>query len=168
MKRLSRRALFRISAERLALLALASRTTACTRYEGSGEVKVLSAKQVTVLVALAEVFVPPTDRIAVALEETDFVLRVDRFLERGDSLATRQFLQLLSAFEHYPQLLTFHFTRFTRLPLADRDAIIRDFSESRFFLKRSIFTALKSVICNHYFSGEKVQAALGYAPACRW
>jgi hypothetical protein len=155
MKRLSRRALFRISAERLALLALASRTTACTRYEGSGEVKVLSAKQVTVLVALAEVFVPPTDRIAVALEETDFVLRVDRFLERGDSLATRQ-------------LLTVHFTRFTRLPLADRDAIIRDFSESRFFLKRSIFTALKSVICNHYFSGEKVQAALGYAPACRW
>lgn len=168
----SRRVLFRGAAERLALIALASRAAACTGeapgVAAAGAPKFLSPKQAAVLVALAETLLPRTAVLDVNPGETELVARVDRFLAAGDKLTADQFAYLLTGFEHYPLFFTTHFRRFTALAPAPRAEVLATFSESRYYAKRMIFTALKSVVCNHYFADPGVQAKLGYAPACRW
>lgn len=167
----SRRRLFSGATERLALLAFASRAAACTSASqpaGEAAPSSLAPKEAAVLLAIAETLVPKTPALAIEPAATSLMQRIDRFLATGDPLASRQLRFLLVGFEHYPQLFSTYFTRFTQLPPEARAEILTTFAESRYYAKRMIFTALKSIVCNHYFADPDVQAQLGYAPACHW
>ncbi len=166
---LTRRAFFRFSLERLAFLTVAGQAAACTRYVAPGApLAFLDAKGAGVLRALVETMVPQSALLDVALAETSTIERIDRFLAEGDPLASQQLRMLLTGLEHYPQLFTTHFVRFTKLSSATRIELLGTFADSRFYAKRMIFTALKSVVCNHYYADRLVQERLGYAPSCRF
>lgn len=167
----SRRRLFGGATERLALLAFASRAAACTSASepaAESATRYLAPKEAAVLLAIAETLVPKTAALQIEPAATTLIKRIDRFLETGDPLASRQLRYLLVGFEHYPQLFSTYFTRFTQLPPEARAEILSTFAESRYYAKRMIFVALKSIVCNHYFADPDVQARLGYAPACHW
>lgn len=167
----SRRRFFGGATERLALLAFASRAAACTRAAEpvtAAPAPYLAPKEAAVMLAIAETLVPKTAALAIEPAATTLIPRIDRFLSTGDPLASRQLRFLLVGFEHYPQLFSTYFTRFTQLPPEARAEILATFAESRYYAKRMIFTALKSIVCNHYFADPDVQAQLGYAPACHW
>lgn len=164
----SRRFFLRSSLERIALLGVASQVAACTRYEDTGALAMLGGKERALLLAVAKTLVPPTVLVKVQVEETDLLARIDHFLVHGDPLTSNQFRYLLISLEHYPQLFTTYFARFSRLTPTGRHAVLTSFAESRYYAKRVVFTALKSVICNHYYADPTVQRALGYSPACEF
>lgn len=169
MAALSRRAFFRFSLERLALLASASRVAACSSpVQKTGQLVFLSVREAAVLDALAEVLVPPVPELPIPPSAVNLAERIDRFLAAGDAFAAQQFKYLLRAFEYYPAIATKHFTRFTKLGAAARKGVLHSFVESRLYAKQMIFVAFKSVVCNHYYSAPSVQTAVGYQPACRF
>lgn len=168
MARYTRRVFFRASAERLALLAVTASAAGCVSYEPAGAADYFTPKETALLLALADTLVPAVGPLAVRAADTEYLGRVARFLQKGDPLTSQQFRYLLAGIEHYPQLFTTYFTRFSKLPPEARAEVLTTFSESRYYAKRMIFVALKSVVCNHYFADPLVQSRLGYAPVCRW
>lgn len=165
---LTRRLFFRSTLESLSVLALTSQVAACAKYTGDGKLTYLNAKEAAVLLAIADTIVPKTARMPITVSETTTMARIDQFLAKGDPFASQQFRFLLTGLEHYPQLFHTSFTRMTRLTTTQRAELLVTFESSRFFAKRTIFTAVKAVICNNYFADERVKKLLKYAPACQF
>jgi hypothetical protein len=163
---LSRRFFFQLSTERLALLALASQVSACAKPAPDAIYRALGVRELTVLGAIAATLLPPTRRLPVELADTSLLIRVDRFLADGDPLLAAQFRLLLHGFDRYPQWLSRHFTRFSRLEALGRAEVLESFAGSRLYGKRMVYTTIKAVVCNHYFADPLVMQSLGYKPVC--
>mgnify|MGYP000393783433 CR=1 FL=1 len=74
----------------------------------------------------------------------------------------RDDLQALLALVEYAPLFGFA-ARFTRLPDAEQDAVLRHLETSRFPLLRQAFAALKSLCCLAHYQDERSFAAIGYS-----
>jgi len=123
---------------------------------------------VAFLQAAASTFFPARGAIALAGEDADLPAWADRHLA---SLPSRQRLlmrALFLLFEHstllWPARGIGGFRRFSSLTPEQRRAFIDGWAGSRFYLRRTGFTALKAVLVLGYFGHPDCLQALGLAP----
>ena len=119
----------------------------------------LSRRQRAAFESVADTFAPGLDGLpsASALGVPDAFVGV---LERHPREAeVREILQLLSVWELAAQPLR----RFSRLPLAERERVLRSWRDSSLERKRSAYKVLRKAVLHHYFGlpGEP-RNAIGY------
>jgi hypothetical protein len=130
--------------------------------------RVLSRREAAFLDAAAATFFPGGGALALSGEQADLPERTDRYLE---SLPDRQrglIRALLMLFEHatvvFPAPGLGGLRRFSSLSPAQRHAWLESWARSRFYLRRTAFTALKAVLVMGYFGHPDCLAQLGLTP----
>ena len=119
----------------------------------------LSRRQRVAFESVADTFAPGLDGLpsASALGVTEaFVGVLDRHPREAE---VREVLQLLSVWDHAARPLR----RFSRLPLAERESVLRSWRDSSLERKRSAYKVLRKAVLHHYFGlpGEP-RSAIGY------
>ena len=98
----------------------------------------------------------------------DLPAYVDRFfatLDAGKRFQIRLLLMLVEqATIFFPAPGRGGRRRFSRLDFEQRAAVLRDWSESRWFARRTVFTALRAVLTTGYLGHPVAMRALGLAP----
>lgn len=151
------------------LLTLRHLTGGAGEYDVSDHVRrrlrCLSAKEFTVLAAVARRILsgvePPLD--ATGDGGAGVALWVDGYLSRLHSALQSDVRALLQLLEHSP-LLSGRPGRFSQLPAADQEQVLRDWQGSGLALRRQGLQALKSMCCLAYYQDPRSFAAIGYSP----
>lgn len=138
-------------------------------YRASGRhYSVLAPREVALVESVAEVFFPEDGAIPVSGLEVDLPGYVDRLISSLDSRLRWQIRILLAAVEHFTLLIPAPgkrgFRRFSSLSLEQREAVFRRWSESRYFIRQLIFSALRSVFTLGYLGHPDVLRYLCVAP----
>jgi long-chain-alcohol oxidase len=119
----------------------------------------LSRRQRAALESIADTFAPGLDGLppASALGVPDaFVGVLERHPRRAE---VREVLRLLSAWEYAAQPRR----RFSRLPFAERERVLRSWRDSSLERKRSAYKVLRKGVLHHYFGLPGTpRAAIGY------
>jgi len=87
---------------------------------------------------------------------------VDRFLSRGDPVQGEQLRLALGVLEHLGGAGVFSFSRFSRLDLAERRAVLESWRVSRVATKRQIADALRRVVLFTWYSLPQSWDSIGY------
>ena len=87
---------------------------------------------------------------------------VDRFLAGGDPIIGGQLVLALGALEHTGGSGLLAFRRFSRLPRAERVAILEGWRSSAFGPKRRIADALRRVAVFGWYARPSTWASIGY------
>ena len=129
---------------------------------------VLAPREVAFLDATADVMFPSGGAIPISGEESDLPGYVDRFLE---SLQPRLRWQIRALFLLVEQATIFFpapgitgFRRFSSLGRKQRIAVLRGWTESRFFVRPLLFMALRAVLTLGYLGHPDVMRFLHVAP----
>jgi hypothetical protein len=121
---------------------------------------VLSDDQATTLAALAQAIIPSQTGFP-SVAQARVVQRMDEELWLSDSSIQDDMRAALGAMEWLP-LAYGYMTRFSRLPMAQRQSLVRSWMESRIELVRAIGTNLKLVAHFMYFGHASTWTAIGY------
>lgn len=116
----------------------------------------LGAAARTTLTAALEVFLPSAD-LAPSVAEG-----VDRFLAGGDPYAPAQLRLALGVLEHLGGRGVVPHTRFSRLSLQDRAAVLSAWERSGWSLKRQIFQALRRLSAFSWYADPRSWDHIGY------
>lgn len=120
----------------------------------------------TGLTAAAEALFPENDLGAPDYRTTDLVARLLEYL-RVLPARQRSLIQLLFVFfELMAPLLSFQLRRFSSLPVARRETLVRDFRKSRFFALRILGDAMKATLTMLYMSHPLSLAYIGERSEC--
>jgi hypothetical protein len=129
---------------------------------------VLAPSEVAFLDATADVMFPSAGAIPVSGRESDLPGYVDRFLT---SLRPRLRWQIRALFMLVEQATIFFpapgitgFRRFSSLGRKQRIAVLQGWTESRFFIRPLLFTALRAVLTMGYLGHPEVMRFLNVAP----
>lgn len=123
----------------------------------------LDLTEYSVLHAIAARLLPCVAPAPTTLE-VDVGLEIDRALDRLDASAVSEIKNLLRLFEN--GLAGFLFGRrtkpFTQLAPEDQDAVLREWQDSRLVLRRTGFTALRTLVMGVYFATPATWKGTGY------
>lgn len=129
----------------------------------SSTLKVLSARELAVLAAIAERLCPGGDGLPAA-SEIGVAGKVDAFLDGMDPWTVADVRKLLGLFESRAGglLLDGRWRPFTELSLAERDAALDGWRRSRLAFKRAAWLALRGLVVSQYWADPRVYVRLGY------
>ena len=121
----------------------------------------LSTTERATVTACAEALLPPGGAIALSGLEAGVVPYFERMVGRVPA-TTRVLLRALIRFvEFSPWMFGPFKARMTRLAVADRVKVIRALSESRVYLLRTSFVAMRACLTIAYFGHAGVNRAMG-------
>lgn len=125
--------------------------------------QVLDAGEYAVVMAVARRIIAPAPGMP-TVEQVNVGPNVDAILGRADAGVRKELRQLLGLFENaLPTLLfTGHPTPFSRLPPEQQDAVLRDWRDSRLVLRRTGYTALRTIVLAAYYASPLTWDAVGY------
>lgn len=128
----------------------------------------LRRHEIAFIEATSDVMFPPGGAIPVSGRETDLPGYVDRFLATLDRPLRWQIRALMLLVEHatlfFPAPGRGGFGRFSSLSEDQRTAVLTGWSESAFFLRQLLFTALRAVLTMGYLGHPDVMRFLNVAP----
>ena len=96
------------------------------------------------------------------VRDTRAVACVDVLCTTLDGAVTGLLPLLIRAFEYGPILFDLHFSRFTRLSDADKDASLAGWMHSRIALRRTAFLALRNLCFLGWYSQAETWPLIGY------
>jgi hypothetical protein len=141
---------------------LASRRSRTVPLPTQG-LEVLDPAEYSVLMAIAARLVPDGEGFPSA-QEVGVGLNADRILARTDPAAAKEVKQLLRLFEN--ALAGFIFAGrirpFTRLAPPDQDEVLGEWQSSRLEIRRTGFTALRTLVLASYFGSPASWPAVHY------
>lgn len=123
--------------------------------------RVLQRRDWTVLLAVAEAFLPPaTAADPTALDDVGH--RVDAFLSAAPLSVRRQLYALLRAVEFGAAPLAGRLTRCSAMSLPERRRYLESWGSSRLAFRRAGFRALKRLTMLGYYTREAAWGPIGY------
>ena len=130
--------------------------------------QLLSSREAVFLDSAAEAMFPAGGAIPLSGREADLPTFADRFLQSLHPRVRVQIRLLLMLFEQVTFFLPAPgrggHRRFSGLDLEQRVAVLRDWSESRSFLRGLVFTALRAVLTMGYLGHPVALRYLNLAP----
>jgi len=118
--------------------------------------------------AAAQTFFPADGAIALSGDDVDLPGYADRYLAQLPRRQRRLVRALFLLFEHatlvFPARGVGAFRRFSALSPEQRTAVLRAWSESGFYLRRTAFTALKAILIMGYMGDSECLRRLGLEP----
>jgi hypothetical protein len=125
--------------------------------------RVFSPREYAVLDALARRFIRPRAGWP-TVDEIGVPLAVDRIAARTEASVQKELKQLLGLFENGLAgfLLAGRTRPFTALEAPDQDRVLEEWRDSRLALRRTGFTALRTLVLAGYYQSPRVWKALGY------
>lgn len=128
---------------------------------GDRDETVMSESEMAVLRACAEALLPAGGAIALSGADAGVVAYFDKMIARVPP-TTRTLLRVLIRFVEYSPWMYGPFkARMTRLSVADRMKVVQGLSESRIYLLRTAFIALRTVLTIAYFGNAEVNRSIG-------
>jgi hypothetical protein len=128
----------------------------------------LARGEASFLEAAAEATFPAGGAIPVSGLEADLSRYVDEYFAVLPAVKRRQIRLLFALFEHatliFPATGSRRFRRFSSMTPEQRICVLRGWSESRYYLRRLLFTALRAVLTFGYLADKRVVRHLGMAP----
>src|SRR5262244_777148 len=125
--------------------------------------KVLDATEYAVLTAIASRLVPGGEGFP-SIAEVGVGLNADEILARTEPAAAAEVKQLLKLFEN--ALAGFIFSArirpFTQLPPEEQDQVLEEWQSSRLEIRRTGFTALRTLVLASYFGSPLSWPAVHY------
>lgn len=131
------------------------------KKKGLEGLKFLSNGESLTLSQFALRVLPPGGDIPSSAEETQVVKKIDEALSIEDKDVQKQFSGALFIFE-YASLLSLRFSRFSALDEAEQIRVMREWSQSRWLVKRSIFNAMKDLCMFMFYTTPSVWQYMGY------
>lgn len=152
----------------IALAALAHRRFAWGYPAPRRALRRLAARDAAFLDAAAEAMFPAGGAIPVSGIEADVAGYVDDSVDRLPAPVRRQIRLLLILFEQativFPGRGRGGRRRFSSLDVEQRVAVLRGWTQSRFFLRRFVFISLRALLTMGYLAHPAVARSLGVAP----
>src|SRR4051812_33906472 len=141
-------------------LALRRGATVTLPPEG---LKVLGQREYAVLEAIARRLVPPRPGFP-DVDALRVAFHCDRTLALSDETSQVEMRQLLELFDNAlaGMLLGARATPFTRLEPSEQDAVLNEWMTSRLVLRRTGFTAVRTLVMAVYFGNPGSWGAIGY------
>jgi len=128
----------------------------------------LARREAAFLEAAAEATFPAGGTIPVSGLEADLPHFVDDYFAVLPAAKRSQIRMLFVLFEHatliFPATGSGRFRRFSSMTPEQRICVLRGWSESRYYLRRLLFTAVRAVITFGYLADKRVVRHLGMAP----
>lgn len=128
----------------------------------------LSRREAAFLRALAEATFPASGAIPVSGVEADLPRYVDRWLSLLPRQKRLEIRLLLNFFEQatlvFPASGRGCFRRFSSLTPEQRICVLRRWSESRYYVRRLVFTGLRAIVTFGYLGDPRVLRHLNVAP----
>jgi hypothetical protein len=150
------------------LLALFVRRIAWGYPKLAEPYQVLGKREVSFICALAEANFPKDGEIPVSGLDADLPRYLDDYLTVIPSTQRLHIRLLMPLYEHetliFPARGRCGRRRFSSLTAEQRVCVLRRWSESRFYLRRLLFTALRAVITFGYLADHRVVCHLNLAP----
>lgn len=131
------------------------------KKKSTGEFKFLSDTESSTLNQFAQRVLPPGGDIPLSAEDARVVRKIDEALSIEDKDIQKQFSAALFIFEFAP-LLSLKFSRFSNLSEDDQIQVMKDWSESRWLIKRTIFNAMKDICMFMFYTTPDVWKFMGY------
>ena len=132
------------------------------------EFQILARRDVAFLDAAADVFFPAGEGMPLSGKEADLPGYADDYLAQLPVSKRRLILALLSLFEQGPLLWPARgvgaFRRFSSLDPEQRVRVMQGWADSRLFLRRMAFSALKAVLILGYLGRSESLESLGFSP----
>jgi len=108
----------------------------------------------------------PKESFEVSAAEADVPRYVDRYVHEMPPAKTKLMKLLLRSLEYSPAMTIQSLTRFSRLPLADRQAVLRAWEDSHLLVQRMGHRALLLVCSSGYFECDAVLEKMGWGIGC--
>ncbi len=108
----------------------------------------------------------PKGSFEVSAEEAGVPRYVDRYIHEMPPAKTKLMKLLLRSLEYSPALTISSLTRFSRLSLGERQAVLRHWEESRLLAQRMGHRALLLVCSSGYFECDAVLEKMGWGLGC--
>ncbi len=129
-----------------------------------GRRSVLHDRERRIVAACAEVLLPEGGAIPLSGVDAGVVPYFDDVMARIP-VTTRSLLRALLQFVEHSPVMYGPFRRpLTRLGLEDRRKVLRGLMNSRFYLLRTAFLGLRTVLTIAYFGNDEVNRSLGATP----
>ncbi len=132
----------------------------CKR-KGLEGLKFLSNRESLTLSQFALRILPPGGNIPPSAEEVQVVEKIDDALSIEDKDIQKQFSGALFIFEYAP-LFSLNFSRFSSLSEDAQIQVMKEWSKSRWLIKRSIFNAIKDLCMFMYYTTPAVWQYMDY------
>ncbi|MGQ0503844.1 MAG: gluconate 2-dehydrogenase subunit 3 family protein [Myxococcaceae bacterium] len=125
--------------------------------------KILTLREYSILHALAHRLIPPLAGFP-SIDTVNVVANADGIIARLDEGARAELRQLIGLFENALAGLFFggRITPFTHLSEADQDQVLREWQNSALVIRRSGFSALRSLLLAAYYASPLVWPSVGY------
>lgn len=125
--------------------------------------KVLSARELAVLAAIADRVCPGGDGLPTATE-IGVAEKLDAFLDGMDPWTVADVRKLLGLFESRTGglVLDGRWRPFSELSPTQQDAVLDGWRRSRLAFKRAAFLALRALVVSQYWADPRVTIHLGY------
>lgn len=147
----------------LGVFSAASGCTSASQYReriGRERPEVLTAKELAVLMAIADRVITPAEGCPTAAEAR-VARRIDRELVFSDGKLAADVRASLALLEHGP-LLDLRFRRLTRLAPAEQDEVLRGCLESSWALRRNAFNGIRFLCLFFYYTDDRTWRSIGY------
>ncbi len=128
--------------------------------EPKAKLNFFSAKEFTILTAIAAQFIAGAESTGIAPE--DIALRIDELIVGGNEDVKTKFKLMLALVEHGTFIFSFKFSRFTRLSREAQHDYLKGWGTSRLTFRRSVFQAFKKTCLNLFFQNEKSWKLINY------
>jgi hypothetical protein len=126
----------------------------------------LTAKEATIVAALAEAVIGAENVFGISPESVDTVGAVNNFIATNSKLEQGEMRILFWAIEHIFPALGGHFAKFSELSTEQRRAILKKLEHSRSEVPKLLARASKTIIAFGYFNTPQVQEYLGLRGWC--
>ncbi|WP_437491263.1 hypothetical protein WME75_15270 [Sorangium sp. So ce1014] len=149
----------------IALAALTAAAVSLARRASApgARSRALSVRERAIVAACADALFPAGGPIPVSGTEAGLVEYMEHYVARTPR-PLRPYMRLLFHFvELSPWVFGPRRARFTRLPQADRIAVLASMSQSCIYLRRVTFLSLRTMLSMGYLANEKVARAIGVA-----
>ncbi|WP_437514681.1 gluconate 2-dehydrogenase subunit 3 family protein [Sorangium sp. So ce1099] len=147
----------------LAALAFAALRLARRAPASGAPSRALSVRERAIVAACADALFPAGGPIPLSGTEAGLVEYMDHHVARTPR-PLRPYMRLLLHFvELSPWVFGPRRARFTRLPEADRVAVLASMAQSCIYLRRVTFLSLRTLLSMGYLANEKVARAIGVA-----
>ncbi len=161
----TRRSFLRLVGSTAALSALAQLRALPSAAAATADARAerfFDASETEILTQIMERVVDTGLPDAPRVRDTRAVACVDVLCTTLDGAVTGLLPLLIRAFEYGPILFDLHFSRFTRLSDADKDASHAGWMHSRIALRRMAFLALRNLCFLGWYSQEETWPLIGY------
>jgi hypothetical protein len=131
---------------------------------GPGLVAFTAAEFLTATAVADALF--PKSQFAVSAEEADVPRYMDRYVHEMPRAKGKLFKLLLRSIEYSPAFTIDSLTRFSRLPLSPRQAVLEHWEKSRVYAQRMGHQALIFTCASGYFENDAVLQTMGWSIGC--